>query len=63
MPFEIKRKKTFGTVAVDHFSPQLGDGLPRAVDIDLRFEDGLKLHGDISDPDARSRDKRRKGTP
>jgi len=31
MPSEIKRKKTFGTVTVDHFSPELGDGLPRAI--------------------------------
>ncbi len=33
MPSEIKRKKSFGTVAIDHFSPKLGEGLPRAVNI------------------------------
>lgn len=33
MPSEIKRKKTFGTIT---FRPELGDGLPRAVNIHLR---------------------------
>jgi hypothetical protein len=44
MAAEIKRKKSFGTVAVDHFSPELGDGLPRAINIHLSFEEALKLH-------------------
>lgn len=44
MPAEIKRKKTYGTITVDHFSPALGDGLPRAVNIHLSFEEALKLH-------------------
>jgi hypothetical protein len=44
MPAEIKRKKTFGTITVDHFSPDLSDGLPRAVNIHLSFEEALKLH-------------------
>jgi hypothetical protein len=44
MPAEIKRKKTFGTVTVDHFSPQLGDGLSRAINIHFSLEEALKLH-------------------
>jgi len=44
MPAEIKRKKTFGTVTVDHFSPKLGEGLPRAINIHFSFEEALKLH-------------------
>ena len=44
MPSEIEGKKSFGTVSVDHFSPELGDGLPRAVNIHLSFEEALKLH-------------------
>jgi hypothetical protein len=44
MPSEIKRKKTFGTISVDHFSPKLGDGLPTAVNIHLSFEEALKLN-------------------
>lgn len=44
MSAEIKRKKSFGTVTVDHFSPELGDGVPRAVNIHLSFEEALKLH-------------------
>jgi hypothetical protein len=44
MPSEIKRKKTFGTITVDHFSPELGDGQPRAINIHLSFEEALKLH-------------------
>ena len=31
-------------MTVDHFSPELGDGLPRAINIHLSFEEALKLH-------------------
>jgi hypothetical protein len=44
MATEIKRKKSFGTVTVNHFSPTLGPGLPKAVNIHLSFEEALKLH-------------------
>lgn len=30
-------------MTVDHFRPALGDTLPRAVNIHLRFEEALKL--------------------
>jgi len=44
MPSEIKRKKSFGTVSIDHLSRELGAGLPRAINIHLSFEEALKLH-------------------
>lgn len=44
MPSEIRRKKSFGTVTVDHFSPELNHEMPRAVNIHLSFEEALKLH-------------------
>jgi hypothetical protein len=44
MPSEIKRKKTFGTAGVDHFSPPLGDNAPMALNIHISFEEALKLH-------------------
>ena len=44
MPAPIKRKKSFGSVAVDHFSPQPAAESPAAVNIHLSFEEALKLH-------------------
>lgn len=45
MPSQIKTKKTFGTVRVDHFSPSLDEGkpVPKAINIILSFEEALKL--------------------
>ncbi len=63
MPSEIKRKKTFGAETVDHFSPALGDGLPRAVNIHLSFEEALKLHLGLAGAEARGLDKRLEGMP
>lgn len=44
MPREIKTKSTFGTVRIDHFSPPLPDGTPKAINVVLSFEEALKLH-------------------
>jgi hypothetical protein len=44
MPNPIKRKKTFGSVTIDHFSPQPAAESPKAVNIHLSFEEALKLH-------------------
>lgn len=41
---EIKRKKSFGTVAVDRFSPAVAEAWPKAINIHLEFEEALKLH-------------------
>lgn len=48
MPSEIKPKRSFGTVAVDSFSPSLNDDVPHAINIHLSFEEALKLHLGIS---------------
>lgn len=44
MPSEIKRKKTFGTATIDHFSPAVGEKVPTALNIHISFEEALKLH-------------------
>jgi|DewCreStandDraft_4_1066084.scaffolds.fasta_scaffold358607_1 hypothetical protein len=37
-------KTSFGTVRVDHFSPALPGGTPKAINVTLSFEEALKLH-------------------
>jgi hypothetical protein len=44
MSSEIKRKKTFGTSTIDHFSPPIGEVVPPAINIHISFEEALKLH-------------------
>lgn len=39
-----KRKVTYGSSNIDHFSPALPDGTPKAVNVILSFEEALKLH-------------------
>jgi hypothetical protein len=41
---EIKRKKTYGTASIDHFSPPVGSDVPTALNIHISFEEALKLH-------------------
>ena len=43
MTKEIKRKSSFGTVRVDHFSPPVKPETPTAINIVVGFEDALKL--------------------
>lgn len=40
----IRRKSTFGSATVNHFSPPLPDTAPTAINTVLSFEDALKLH-------------------
>jgi len=40
----IRRKQTFGSMAIAKFSPPLGEGVPKAINVGLTFEDALKLH-------------------
>jgi hypothetical protein len=40
----LRQKQTFGGARVDHFSPPLPEGVPKAINIVLSFEDALKLH-------------------
>jgi len=44
MSAEIKRKKSFGTATIDHFSPSVSEEVPTALNIHLSFEEALKLH-------------------
>jgi hypothetical protein len=44
MPNEIKTKKSFGTVAVDHFSPARESEWPKAINITISFEEAMRLH-------------------
>ena len=41
---QIKRKPSFGTAAVDHFSPTETEYWPKTINITLSFEETLKLH-------------------
>lgn len=40
----IRQKETFGGGNIDHFSPAIPDGTPKAINMILSFEDALKLH-------------------
>jgi len=40
----IRRKKTYGSANVDHFSPPLTERMPKAINIVLSFEEAMKLH-------------------
>jgi len=41
---DIKRKSSFATPTVDHFSPTAAEGWPKAINVILSFEEALKLH-------------------
>ena len=44
MPSEIPRKESFGSATIDHFSPEIGEVVPRAINMHFSFEEALKLH-------------------
>jgi len=44
MAKEIKTKETFGTIAIDKFSPQPNEAWPTAINVTISFEEALKLH-------------------
>ncbi len=44
MKQQIKKKESFGSVAIDRFSPPQGDNAPKAINITISFEEALKLH-------------------
>lgn len=44
MVTKIKKKKSFGTLYIDHFSPPLSANLPKAINTILSFEEALKLY-------------------
>ena len=37
------KKKSYGGCTVDHFSPALGPGWPKAINVVLSFEEAMKL--------------------
>lgn len=39
-----KRKSTFGSSYIDHFSPALPEVTPKAINVQISFEEALKLH-------------------
>ncbi len=43
MPTNAKRKVTFGSSNIAHFSPALPAGTPKAINVTLSFEEALKL--------------------
>jgi len=43
MPNEVRTKKTFGTIAIDH----INEG-PKAINVHVTFEEALKLHLGLS---------------
>lgn len=44
MAKSIRRKSTFGSTNIDHFSPPIPEGTPKAINIVLSFEEAMKLH-------------------
>jgi hypothetical protein len=44
MPNEIKTKKTFGSVTIDHFSPRRESEWPKAINVHISFDEALRLH-------------------
>jgi hypothetical protein len=44
MAKEVKRKVTYGSAYISHFSPDLPAGTPKAINVVLSFEEALKLH-------------------
>jgi hypothetical protein len=44
MAKEVKRKATYGSAYISHFSPELPADTPKAINVVLSFEEALKLH-------------------
>ncbi|MHC5053958.1 MAG: hypothetical protein ACYTKD_04495 [Planctomycetota bacterium] len=40
----IRTKKAFGTLSIDHSSPDRIEDWPKAINVILSFEEALKLH-------------------
>lgn len=53
MATEIKTKQTFGTCYANHIRPAPGQGVPKAMNIVISFEEALKLHLSIGQALAR----------
>lgn len=44
MSKEIPQKKSFGSVTIDSFSPAITNDGPDSININISFEEALKLH-------------------
>ncbi len=40
----VKKKGSFGSVSIDHFSPEPTTDWPKGINVVLSFEEALKLH-------------------
>ena len=68
MAKKIRRKSTFGSANVDHFIPPIPEDWPKALNVNLSFEDALKLHlslgqllGHLNGYDRSTKDGKRSG--
>jgi hypothetical protein len=43
MAKEIKTKKSFGSVGIDHISPAVSEGMPKALNLHISFEEAMRL--------------------
>ena len=53
MAQELATKKTFGGCDLDHIRPMPEQGLPKALNVVVSFEDALKLHLSLGEALAR----------
>ena len=44
MAKEIKTKKSFGSVRIDHTSPAVPEAMPKALNLHISFEEAMRLH-------------------
>lgn len=44
MAKEIPTKKSFGSVRIDRFSPKVPEGMPKALNVHISFEEAMRLH-------------------
>ena len=53
MATKLKRKVTYGSAYIDHFSPPLPSEVPKAMNVTLSFEEALASR-DLLPPHAQS---------
>jgi hypothetical protein len=41
---EIRTKKSFGSFRIARYSPKLPEGLPKALNVHISFEEAMRLH-------------------
>ena len=44
MAKKIKTKKSFGSIRIDHTSPAVPAGMPKALNLHISFEEAMRLH-------------------